>query len=113
MTPEGVLGLAEVRPGVQRHARVLLGFIQVAVVGAALAEVEVHERDQVVGVGVVVVELDGLERVVQRLARLALPEPQIARQVVLARRSCARGRRRAGCPGSADTPRAVEAGSPA
>ena len=80
---ERVLRLAEVGLDLGGAPRGLLGFGQPAVERRRGAERQVDEPDEVMRLGVLLVQLDGLLRVRQRPARIVHAHEEVARDVVL------------------------------
>src|SRR5690606_10563015 len=93
---------AKVGVEVEGPTRMPFAVAEPALGGPLRAKREVEERDQVVRLGVVLVELDGAERVLEGLSELAPTKPKIASDVVLAL-TLPHGIPRAGTGGGART----------
>jgi hypothetical protein len=85
--PERVASLTEIRLQLQRITGVPLGLFEATSIGTLPAEIEVDERRQMCSVGVLVIDFDGREHVVERFAGLPTVEPEIASQVVFSQAS--------------------------
>jgi hypothetical protein len=77
-----VTGSAEILVQIEGAPRLAFRRVEAALLVRPAAEVQVQQGHQVGGVGVAGVEVGGAKRMLQRLAGVVLPEPEIAREVV-------------------------------
>lgn len=82
-----VASLAKIGPQLQSIPGVMLGLFEPTSIGTLPAEIQIDESRQMCSVGVLVVDLDGFEHVIERLPHLPAVEPEILRQVVLGKAS--------------------------